>query len=1251
MDNQVRCRGCGVSRPSDAPRGLCPACLLKAGLGGDISVSHEFSVLLGPITTGVLASIAESMGGIPHVLLHDTNSDLGPGSVVKPGSSEMPDPSDRSARLQLFGEIARGGMGAVLKGRDADLGRDLAVKVLLDVHRDRPELVRRFVEEAQITGQLQHPGIVPVYELGAFADRRPYLAMKLVKGRTLAALLADRKHPADDLPRLLGIFEQVAQTVAYAHARGVIHRDLKPSNIMVGSFGEVQVMDWGLAKVLPRGGAFDDASAGKVEAPETIIATARAASDSDLSQAGSVLGTPSYMAPEQARGEIDKVDERVDVFALGSILCELLTGQPAFTGRSAGEIQRKAARGDLDEACRRLQTCQADPELLSLTRSCLSTEQDDRPRHADEVAQAISAYRTGVQERLRTSELERARAEAKAAEEFKRRRLTVALAASIVALLTLGGGGAAWVAQQRQVRITEVERTLARIETMRDQAVIEGADSTRRREVLAAADQALASIGDLVASEPGRRLSVLRAKIADDEVQAKLDQTFITELVQQRTHLARKAEGGYDCDKIDSDFAGVFRRYKMDLDTTPTNEAITRVKAHPAAFVQEVLGAVDQWLMFRYEIKVEDGKQHGSDRLPKLLQLARELDPEPQRNALRALLEQTDLTAHLPKLTALAAEAKIFDLGASTPMLLARSLVSASDPKTAITVLRKSVVRYPGDLWTNLELAELLRQSPATQGDEAIRFYTAVRALRPEAGWMLIPALLNQNRVEEAEHLLDAIARLDPLNLTLFSILADSGVGMVDRKRIGSWMIAGLQASLVNDPKNVAMHWKIAAVATLYGHSSLAIAHYRETARLDPLNGGCRYELGVVLRRSGDLKGAITAFREAIRLAPTESSYHEELADLLGITGDHSAEVTELRQAIRCDKLSQTQRDATPVKRSYGLFENDGCLRDVLAVVFEGFTSSFDDLVPSGHYTKLGSALAEGGDMAGALTVCEEGIPLGDEREKSRLTATLGNVQHATVNLPGAIAAYRKSIQLDPTQALETHYGLGIALAESSNLPEAVSELQEALGQDRIREFRVLRAVMMARQPHDAIAALRRVREQAHNNREIVLAIDEAIGQFENLSKSGVRVPKIVRVSDNANFARLCQRRGYFAASAAIWSTAFAPDRYNAACSAALAGCGQGNDPPPDEAARAKLRMQAVDWLAADLRDWSRLFETDKPKNHKTVQSTMQHWRKDADLAGVRDADPLAKLTEAERKEWQSLWADVDQLLKTAEQP
>src|SRR6478736_10105848 len=197
-------------------------------------------------------------------MLRDTDPGLEPSPIVRP----LPH-TDATLRYRIDGEIARGGMGAVLMGRDPDLGRDVAIKVLRDDLGGRPEMVRRFVEEAQIGGQLQHPGIVPIYELGTFADRRPFFSMKLVRGQTLAELLADRPSPEAELPRFLSIFEAIAQTMAYAHTRGVIHRDLKPSNVMVGSFGEVQLMDWGLARVLPRGGVIDDERAGHDEHRET----------------------------------------------------------------------------------------------------------------------------------------------------------------------------------------------------------------------------------------------------------------------------------------------------------------------------------------------------------------------------------------------------------------------------------------------------------------------------------------------------------------------------------------------------------------------------------------------------------------------------------------------------------------------------------------------------------------------------------------------------------------------------------------------------------------------------------------------------------------------------------------------------------------------------------------------------------------------------------------------------------------------
>src|SRR5262249_3617494 len=180
------------------------------------------------------------------------------GSVADPnvatgGTSEgtfAGPPTASPQRYALGAEIARGGMGAVYRATDTAFAREVAVKVLLDKYAPTSGTARRVADEAQITGQLQHPNIPAVHDLGTRADGRPFLAMKLIKGETLDDLLKARTDPAADRGRFVAVFEQVCQAVAYAHAHQVLHRDLKPENVMVGAFGEVQVMDWGLAKVL-----------------------------------------------------------------------------------------------------------------------------------------------------------------------------------------------------------------------------------------------------------------------------------------------------------------------------------------------------------------------------------------------------------------------------------------------------------------------------------------------------------------------------------------------------------------------------------------------------------------------------------------------------------------------------------------------------------------------------------------------------------------------------------------------------------------------------------------------------------------------------------------------------------------------------------------------------------------------------------------------------------------------------------------
>ena len=389
-----------------------------------------------------LGRLFECSKPVSHPSLSPETLSLNFGDSATRSPAEIHAAGDRIFDYKLLQEIARGGMGVVYKGRDKDLKREIAVKVLLEHHQFEAQLMQRFVEEAQIAGQLQHPGITPIYELGEFPDGRPYFTMKLVKGETLASLLQQSSDPLEDRPRFLNIFEQICQTLAYAHSRGVIHRDLKPSNIMVGAFGEVQVMDWGMAKVLAEG---DSPQA--LLSNVSVIRTARSPSPDEATgsgsrtQFGSVLGTLAYMPPEQALGE--HLDQRADVFGLGAILCEILTGRPPYVAESSDQLRRKAARADLTDAYERLEHCGADEELVRIARRALAPDPENRPADAGVLAGELTCYRERVEKRAHEAELAEVLANARATEERNRRRLALALSGALVAVLACGIVGTA----------------------------------------------------------------------------------------------------------------------------------------------------------------------------------------------------------------------------------------------------------------------------------------------------------------------------------------------------------------------------------------------------------------------------------------------------------------------------------------------------------------------------------------------------------------------------------------------------------------------------------------------------------------------------------------------------------------------------------------------------------------------------------------------------------------------------------------
>jgi hypothetical protein len=291
-------------------------------------------------------------------------------------------PPTAGRRFVNMGERARGGMGSIHEVFDASLRRSFALKVLKSVEsvESVESLKAQFVEEACITAQLEHPNVVPVYDIDLESDA-PSFSMKLVEGRNLAAV-ADEAHEGaltpETLDDLLGVFLRVCEAVAFAHSRGVVHRDLKPENVMVGEFGQVYLMDWGIARVLP-------VPAGGADVRRVSLGEEAAAR---VEEDGILLGTPAYMAPEQAWGQISATDERTDVYGLGGVLHYLLTGAPPNPAVSYG---RPRSPSLLPSGPWR----ELPPRLCEIAVKALATRQEDRYQTVLELHRHVQEFVRG----------------------------------------------------------------------------------------------------------------------------------------------------------------------------------------------------------------------------------------------------------------------------------------------------------------------------------------------------------------------------------------------------------------------------------------------------------------------------------------------------------------------------------------------------------------------------------------------------------------------------------------------------------------------------------------------------------------------------------------------------------------------------------------------------------------------------------------------------------------------------------------
>ncbi len=354
------------------------------------------------------------------------------GDFDRTGSFSVGTSTSDGQRFRILRPHAKGGLGAVFVALDEELHREVALKQIQDRHADDPVTRNRFLLEAEITGGLEHPGIVPVYGLGSSPDGRPYYAMRFIRGDSLkeaiATFHADKQEKPDPgahglgLRQLLRRFLDVCNAIEYAHQRGILHRDLKPGNVMVGKYGETLVVDWGLAKAAGR------AESARPSAEGTLVPVSASGSAETLP--GSVQGTPAFMSPEQAAGDQEQLGLATDVYSLGATLYCLLTGKPPFAGDDLGSLLRAVQKGSFLPP--RALDRSIPPALEAICKKAMALRPDDRYASPKALADDVDRWLADEPVRARPEpRIERIR------RWMRRRRTAViaAVAATIVGLL------------------------------------------------------------------------------------------------------------------------------------------------------------------------------------------------------------------------------------------------------------------------------------------------------------------------------------------------------------------------------------------------------------------------------------------------------------------------------------------------------------------------------------------------------------------------------------------------------------------------------------------------------------------------------------------------------------------------------------------------------------------------------------------------------------------------------------------------
>ena len=867
---------------------------------------------------------------------------------------------------RILREVGRGGMGIVFEADQGSLGRRVALKVLPFAAALDARQLQRFKNEAQAAAQLHHQHIVPVYAVGCERGVH-YYAMQFIEGQTLAAWIQDRRrlagrddreatatgqlpvptkqadnredhrpsgetspshplssilHPRSSFFRTVAqLAVQVAGALEHAHGLGVVHRDVKPANLLLDARGNLWVTDFGLAQVQ---------------------------TDTRLTLTGDLVGTLRYMSPEQALAHPAGVDQRTDIYSLGATLYELLTLEPAFSGRDRQELLRQIAFEE-PRRVRRVSTA-VPTELETIVLKAMAKDPADRYATAQELADDLRRYLEDKPIRARRpSWLEQAR-------KWARRHRPVVWSALVALLVTVVvlAGSVGWIVRDRAARQAKVARDLqaALEESRRFQR--EG----KRPQAQAAAKRAEALLLD-GAGEPelAVRVQGLLRELAEEEADVRL----VARLEEIRL---LQAEVNVKDDRFVRgtalpDYRRAFEDYGLRAEATAPEGAAGLLRCRPAVVRGTLVAALDHWLILARQTQAPE-----AGWLERVIATA---DTDPWRQRVRAARERNERQV----LEKLAREPGVAAQPPEELFLLNLSLRQGGAKEAGVALLRRAQQAFPGDFWINHELGMALQACQPRQYQDAIPFLTAAVALRPESGWArhhLGLAFLATGRLDDAIEAFRTAIELKPDYATAHH---DLGLALVRKGRLDAAIAAYRRAIRLN-PKLAIAHLNLGFALTLRGRLDEAIAADRRAIDLMPKWAMGHDNLGLALWRKGRVDEAVAAFHHALGLDPNLATADFNLGNALTDQGRLDEAVAAYRRAIKLVP------DWLMAHYNLGnVLCTDGRFAEAVAA-YRRVIELRPDYAEA--HCKLGSTLRRQGEFVQALAAFKRGHGLGSRR-------------------------------------------------------------------------------------------------------------------------------------------------------------------------------------------------------------------------------------------------------------------------------